>query len=55
VLTGERGDRILLDGRHNVVKAESDAESEKTVRFVRESCWRGRTGFSRRGSVSPHC
>jgi hypothetical protein len=37
VSTGERGDRILLDDPHNVIKAESDAEREKTVRFVRES------------------
>jgi hypothetical protein len=34
---GERGDRILLDDPHNVIKAESDLEREKTVRFVRES------------------
>jgi hypothetical protein len=37
VSTGERGDRILLDDPHNVIKAESDLEREKTVRFVRES------------------
>jgi hypothetical protein len=37
VSTGERGDRILLDDPHNVIKAESDTEREKTVRFVRES------------------
>jgi hypothetical protein len=37
VSTGERGDRILLDDPHNVIKAESDAEREKTVRVVRES------------------
>src|SRR6516162_11180790 len=37
VSTGERGDRILLDDPHNVIEAESDAEREKTVRFVRES------------------
>jgi hypothetical protein len=37
VSTGERGDRVLLDDPHNVIKAESDAEREKTVRFVRES------------------
>jgi hypothetical protein len=37
VSTGERSDRILLDDPHNVIKAESDAEREKTVRFVRES------------------
>ena len=36
VSTGERGDRILLDDPHNVIKAESDTEREKTVRFVRE-------------------
>jgi hypothetical protein len=34
---GERGDRILLDDPHNVIKGESDLESDKTVRFVRES------------------
>jgi hypothetical protein len=39
-LTGERGDRILLDDPHNVIKAESDTEREKTVRFVRESMTR---------------
>jgi hypothetical protein len=37
VSTGERGDRILLDDPHNVIKAESDTERGKTVRFVRES------------------
>jgi hypothetical protein len=37
VSTGERGDRVLLDDPHNVIKAESDLEREKTVRFVRES------------------
>jgi hypothetical protein len=37
VSTGERGDRILLDDPHNVIKAESDLERGKTVRFVRES------------------
>jgi hypothetical protein len=37
VSTGERGDRILLDDPHNVIKAESDLERDKTVRFVRES------------------
>jgi hypothetical protein len=37
VSTGERGDRILLDDPHNVIKAESDLERQKTVRFVRES------------------
>jgi hypothetical protein len=31
VSTGERGDRILLDDSHNVIKAESDAEREATV------------------------
>jgi hypothetical protein len=36
VSTGERGDRIILDDPHNVIKAESDLR-EKTVRFVRES------------------
>jgi hypothetical protein len=35
--TGERGDRVLLDDPHNVIKAESEVEREKTVRFVRES------------------
>ena len=35
--TGERGDRVILDDPHNVIKAESDLEREKTVRFVRES------------------
>jgi hypothetical protein len=35
--TGERGDRVILDDPHNVIKAESDAEREKTVRFFRES------------------
>jgi hypothetical protein len=35
--TGERGDRVLLDDPHNVIKAESDTEREKTVRFVRKS------------------
>jgi hypothetical protein len=35
--TGERDDRVILDDPHNVIKAESDAEREKTVRFVRES------------------
>jgi hypothetical protein len=39
VATGERGDRVLLDDPHNVIKAESEAEREKTVRFVRESMW----------------
>jgi hypothetical protein len=33
VKTGERGDRLILDDPHNVIKAES----EKTVRFFRES------------------
>jgi hypothetical protein len=37
VSTGERGDRVLLDDPHNVIKAESDLERQKTVRFVRES------------------
>jgi hypothetical protein len=37
VSTGERGDRILLDDPHKVIKAESDVEREKTVQFVRES------------------
>jgi hypothetical protein len=37
VSTGERGDRILLDDPHNVIKAESDTEREETVRFVGES------------------
>jgi hypothetical protein len=37
VSTGEPGDRVLLDDPHNVIKAESDTEREKTVRFVRES------------------
>jgi hypothetical protein len=37
VSTGERGDRVILDDPHNVIKAESDLEREKTVRFVRES------------------
>jgi hypothetical protein len=35
--TGERGDRVILDDPHNVVKAESEIEREKTVRFFRES------------------
>ena len=35
--TGERGDRLILHDPHNVIKAESDLEREKTVRFVRES------------------
>jgi hypothetical protein len=35
--TGERGDRITLDDPHNVVKAESALERDKTVRFFRES------------------
>jgi hypothetical protein len=35
--TGEPGDRVILDDPHNVIKAESDLEREKTVRFVRES------------------
>jgi hypothetical protein len=35
--TGERGDRTILDDPHNVVKAESELEREKTVRFFRES------------------
>jgi hypothetical protein len=29
--------RVILDDPHNVIKAESDLEREKTVRFVRES------------------
>jgi hypothetical protein len=37
VSTGGRSDRILLDDPHNVIKAESCAEREKTARFVRES------------------
>jgi hypothetical protein len=37
VSTGERGDRVILDDPHNVIKAESDLERGKTVRFVRES------------------
>jgi hypothetical protein len=37
VSTGERGDRVRLDGPHNVIKIESDDVMEKTVRFVRES------------------
>jgi hypothetical protein len=28
---------VILDDTHNVIKAESDLEREKTVRFVRES------------------
>jgi hypothetical protein len=35
--TGERGDRVILDDPHNVIKAESELEREKTVRFFRES------------------
>jgi hypothetical protein len=35
--TGERGDRVILDDPHNVIKAESDLERDKTVRFFRES------------------
>jgi hypothetical protein len=35
--TGERGDRVILDDPHNVVKMESQMEREKTVRFFRES------------------
>jgi hypothetical protein len=35
--TGERGDRVILDDPHNVVKMESQIEREKTVRFFRES------------------
>jgi hypothetical protein len=35
--TGERGDRVILDDPHNVVKMESQIEREKTVRFLRES------------------
>jgi hypothetical protein len=31
VSTGERGDRVLLDDPHNVIKAESDTEREKTA------------------------
>jgi hypothetical protein len=34
--TGERGDRVILDDPHNVIKAESEIEREKTIRFVRE-------------------
>jgi hypothetical protein len=37
IATGERGDRVLLDDPHNVIKAESELEREKTVRFFRES------------------
>jgi hypothetical protein len=37
VSTGERGDRVLLDDPHNVIKAGDYAEREKTVRFVCES------------------
>jgi hypothetical protein len=35
--TGERGDRVILDDPHNVIKVESQTEREKTVRFFRES------------------
>jgi hypothetical protein len=35
--TGERGDRVILDDPHNVVKMESQIEREKTIRFFRES------------------
>jgi hypothetical protein len=35
--TGERGDRVILDDPHNVIKVESQMEREKTVRFFRES------------------
>jgi hypothetical protein len=35
--TGERGDRVILDDPHNVVKMESQIERQKTVRFFRES------------------
>jgi hypothetical protein len=35
--TGERGDRVILDDTHNVIKMESQMEREKTVRFFRES------------------
>jgi hypothetical protein len=35
--TGERGDRVILDDPHNVIKIESQMEREKTVRFFRES------------------
>lgn len=35
--TGERGDRVILDDPHNVIKMESQMEREKTVRFFRES------------------
>jgi hypothetical protein len=35
--TVERGDRVILDNPHNVVKAKSALEREKMVRFFRES------------------
>jgi hypothetical protein len=35
--TGERGDRVILDDPHNVIKMESQTEREKTIRFFRES------------------
>ena len=35
--TGERGDRVILDDPHNVIKMESQTEREKTVRFFRKS------------------
>jgi hypothetical protein len=36
--TGERGDRIILDDPHNVVKAEGELERAKTVRFAPHRC-----------------
>jgi hypothetical protein len=35
--TGERGDRVILDDPHKVIKAESELERQKTVRFFRKS------------------
>jgi hypothetical protein len=35
--TGERGDRILLDDPHNVIKVDSQTVMEKTISFFRTS------------------
>jgi hypothetical protein len=45
--TGERGDRVILDDPHNVVKAESALEREKTVDRLQAGHF-GRRCFDRR-------
>jgi hypothetical protein len=39
--TGERGDRVLLDDPHNVIKIDSQGVMEKTIAFFRTSMSRG--------------